>query len=77
MDGIADLEQNMKLSDLEKRLSQVELKLENIMKLVQLVVTLAGTALGVDLIPLLVWGPIVQGSKSDSRHIDQIGQSIE
>lgn len=54
MDGIADLEQNMKLSDLEKRLSQVELKLENIMKLVQLVVTLAGTALGVDLIPLLV-----------------------
>ena len=53
MDGIADLEQNLKLSDLEKRLSQVELKLENIMKLVQLVVTLAGAALGVDLIPLL------------------------
>jgi len=50
---LADLEQNLKLSDLEKRLSQVELKLENIMKLVQVVVTLAGAALGVDLIPLL------------------------
>jgi len=53
MDPMADLEQNLKLSDLEKRLSQVELKLENIMKLVQLVVTLAGAALGVDLIPLM------------------------
>jgi hypothetical protein len=54
MDGIADLEQNMKLSDLEKRLSQVELKLENILKLVQVVLSVAGAALGIDLIPLLV-----------------------
>ena len=54
MDGIADLEQNLKLSDLEKRLSQVELKLENIMKLVQLVLSVAGAALGIDLIPLLI-----------------------
>jgi hypothetical protein len=53
MDAIQDLEQNLKLSDLEKRLSLVEVKLENIMKLLQLAVTIAGTALGVDLIPLL------------------------
>jgi len=48
-----ELEQNLKLSDLEKRLSQVELKLETIQRLLQVVVTIAGAALGVDLIPLM------------------------
>ena len=53
MDPMADLEQNLKLSDLEKRLSAVELKLDQIQKLVQVVVTIAGAALGIDIIPMM------------------------
>lgn len=52
-DGVVDLEQNFKLADLEKRLGQVEARLDQVFKLGQLVLSVAGAALGVDLIPLV------------------------
>ena len=52
-DQMLDLEQNIKLADLEKRLGQVEARLDQVFRLGQLVLSVAGAALGVDLIPLV------------------------
>ena len=50
---IQDVEQNLRLADLEKRIGAIEAQAANLSKLLQLALSIAGAALGVDLIGMV------------------------